>query len=210
MFDDPAVQRFPEFQADLSALIPRSLRIEGADSADPKRQVAVQRYEFSASRHIATIAGKVGQVHLRRLAEADAFAEYFHGARPGLRRIALSCSTPMDPMHVIPVSMPSRLCDSVKNISGCRHGFVHQFRDEILAPLDDVVVANCLDQRFPPPDALLFWHDERKVDVVGQVVRAVRIDEQGILQLLGGTGKARKDEDARIFGILGRDVFLGD
>src|SRR3546814_4643607 len=59
-------------------------------------------------------------------------------------------------------------------------------------------------------DLFSLRHPDRLHDGVADLVLAVGIDEQGVLQLKRGAREARQDEDARIVGILGGDIFLGD
>ena len=53
-------------------------------------------------------------------------------------------------------------------------------------------------------------HLERNLDGVGHLLDVVGIDDERLLHLLGGAGKARKDENAGIVRVLCRNVFLGD
>jgi hypothetical protein len=48
------------------------------------------------------------------------------------------------------------------------------------------------------------------VDRVADLLLAVRIDQQRVLQLQRRAGEAGEDEDAGILRVLRRDIFLGD
>src|SRR3546814_3685191 len=63
---------------------------------------------------------------------------------------------------------------------------------------------------FPARLALGERHVHRGPDRARDLSAIVRVNEQRIGELLGRAREAREDEYARIFGILRRDIFLGD
>ena len=67
----------------------------------------------------------------------------------------------------------------------------------------DVVDGDLLGRRLDVEDDQRAWF-------VGELIHGVGIDQQSVGEFLGGAGEARQHQHARIFGILRRDVFLGD
>ena len=59
-------------------------------------------------------------------------------------------------------------------------------------------------------DALASFHLQCSLNGVRHLVDVVGIDDERVLDLLGGAGEARQNEHARIGWVLRRNVFLGD
>jgi hypothetical protein len=69
-------------------------------------------------------------------------------------------------------------------------------------PPHHILFLNIPHQQRPAPLALLQRHGQRLKQGVGHVLGAVGIDQNGLAHRLGRPGKAREDEDARIFRVL--------
>ena len=76
------------------------------------------------------------------------------------------------------------------------------------APCERIMGADPGKQRAVALLALLQAHLERDLDGIGHLLDVVGIDDQRLLHLLGRARKARKNEDARIVGVLGRHELL--
>src|SRR5690606_259116 len=74
--------------------------------------------------------------------------------------------------------------------------------DERMAPGEHVLVPHAVDHAFPPTYALLSRHVDRSLDRIADLVLAIGIHQQRVLQLQRCARKAREDQDAGIIRIL--------
>ena len=82
--------------------------------------------------------------------------------------------------------------------------------DEGISPTLHIEAANALHETLPAPHAFLSFHGERPIEAFGQLFAAEGVDDHRLGHLPGRAGEARENEHARVIGILGGDIFLGD
>jgi hypothetical protein len=82
--------------------------------------------------------------------------------------------------------------------------------DKGVSPSGDIFTLDVVEESAPALDSLPKLHRERAVQGLGDLLRAVRVDDQGGGELVGCAGEARKDQDAGVLRVLGGDELLGD